>query len=103
MREFLHVDDLADALVLLMHRYSDAEMINVGSDEEVSIAELATTIADITAFRGELTFDPSHPDGTPRKRLDSSRLRALGWAPRISLEDGLRETYAWYNAHDGAD
>jgi len=102
LREFLHVDDLADALVLLMERYSDAEMINVGSDQEVSIADLASTIANLTGFRGALAFDPSHPDGTPRKRLDSSRLRALGWSPRISLKDGLRETVAWYVARDNA-
>jgi GDP-L-fucose synthase len=100
LREFLHVDDLADALVLLMDRYSDAEMINVGSDEEVSIAALASMIAGIAGFQGALVFDPSHPDGTPRKRLDSSRLRALGWSPSVPLEQGLRDTHDWYVAHN---
>lgn len=100
LREFLHVDDLADALVLLMERYSDAEMINVGSDQEVSIAELGRTIADVVGYKGRLVFDPNQPDGTPRKLLDSSRLRAMGWSPRIRLDDGLRDAYAWFIRHE---
>lgn len=95
LREFLHVDDLADALATLMDRYADEQTINVGSGEEVSIAELARIVAEVTDFRGELVFDSSKPDGTPRKILDSGRLRALGWKPRISLKDGIRDTYEW--------
>lgn len=91
-REFLHADDLADALVFLMRNYSAAEMVNVGSGEEVSIAELAALVADVVGYRGSLRFDASKPDGTPRKLLDSSRLAAMGWKPRIGLEQGLRET-----------
>jgi GDP-L-fucose synthase len=95
-REFLHVDDLADACVFLMQRYSDGEPINVGWGEDLSIAELARLIAEVTGFEGELRFDPSKPDGTPRKLLDVSRMQALGWAPRIALRDGLESTYNWF-------
>jgi len=94
LREFMHVDDLADAALFLMQRYSNVEMVNVGSGAEVSIAALAKLIADVVGYRGQLRFDPSKPDGTPRKLLDSSRLTALGWSPRIPLVDGVRETYA---------
>lgn len=99
LREFLHVDDLADALLLLMREYGDARMINVGSDEEVSIAVLARRIADVIGYDGRLVFDSTQPDGTPRKRLDSSRLRALGWAPSLSLSQGLASTYDWFVNH----
>jgi len=95
-REFLHVDDLADACLHLMRHYDEELWINVGSGSDVSIAELARIIADVVGFRGTLRFDPSKPDGTPRKLLDSRRLAALGWAPRVSLEAGIRSTYAWY-------
>ena len=95
-REFLYVDDLADALVFLMKTYSDAEHINVGSGEETTIAELARTVADVVGFRGELVFDSSKPDGTPRKLLDSSRLDAMGWRAATTLHDGLDATYRWY-------
>jgi GDP-L-fucose synthase len=98
LREFLHVDDLADATVLLMHRYSSEENINVGSGDEVSIAELARLVADATGFRGRLQFDPSRPDGTPRKRLDTSRLAALGWSARIRLAQGIADTYRAFAA-----
>ena len=96
LREFLHVDDLADACVFVMDRYSDATPINIGSGEEISIKELATLIADVVEYRGRINFDPSKPDGTPRKLLDTSRLNMLGWHPRIRLEAGLRATYEWY-------
>ena len=99
LREFLHADDLADALVFLMRNYSDGEMINVGSGQEVSIAELARTIADVTGYLGRLRFDPSKPDGTPRKLLDSSRLSALGWTPKAPLAEGMREAYTWFTKH----
>jgi len=100
LRELMHVDDLADALLMLMERYDDADMINVGSGQETSIADLARMIARIADYRGELTFDASKPDGTPRKLLDAARLRAFGWAPRIGLAQGLTDTYAWFRAHE---
>lgn len=90
-REFMHVDDLADALVYLLSRYSEDEHINVGSGGDVTIAELAQTIGDVVGFAGALTFDTSRPDGTPRKLMDSGKLAALGWTSRIALRDGLRE------------
>ena len=99
-REFLHVDDLADACVFLMQHYSHAEPINVGWGEDLTIRELATTIARIAGFRGRFDFDTTRPDGTPRKVLDVSRLTALGWRPRISLKDGLAATYAWFREHE---
>lgn len=98
-REFLHVDDLADACLFLMERYEDARPINVGWGRDVSIAELAALIADAVGFSGALRFDRSKPDGTPRKLLDTSRLTRLGWTPRIPLEAGIRSTYAWYLAN----
>jgi GDP-L-fucose synthase len=98
-REFLHVDDLASACLFLMDRYDGMEPINVGCGEDVSIAELAGLIAQMVGFRGELIFDRSKPDGTPRKLLDVSRIRELGWRPGISLHDGLRSTVSWYLAN----
>lgn len=95
-REFLHVDDLADACLFLMNHYDEEETINVGSGEEVTIAELANMIKEVVNFTGELVFDPEKPDGTPRKFLDSSKIRALGWVSRIKLETGLKDTYNWY-------
>ncbi|MGP1664317.1 MAG: GDP-L-fucose synthase [Rhodanobacter sp.] len=94
LREFLHVDDLADALVFLMRHYSDVGMVNVGSGQEVTIVELARVIAGVIGYDGALVFDASKPDGTPRKRLDMSRLASLGWQARTPLELGLRQTYA---------
>lgn len=93
-REFMHVDDLADALVFVLRHYSAASHINIGVGEDVTIAELARLVADVVGFRGELTFDASRPDGTPRKLMDSSRLHALGWRPRIALRDGLADALA---------
>jgi GDP-L-fucose synthase len=98
-REFLHVDDLAAACLFLMERLDAAGWINVGAGTELTIAELAQTIARVTGFKGKVRFDASKPDGTPRKLLDSARIMALGWAPRISLEAGLRSTYDWYRSH----
>ena len=95
-REFLHVDDLADACVFLMDNYSSADIVNVGWGRDISIAELAGTVRDIVGFEGEIVYDTSKPDGTPRKLLDTSRLAALGWQPSISLADGIRGTYEWY-------
>lgn len=95
-REFLFVDDLADALCFLMERYDSAEIINVGWGEDVTIAELAELIAEVVGFRGALVFDRSKPDGTPRKLLDVGKIAALGWQPRTRLRDGIRKTYDWY-------
>ncbi|KHK03623.1 GDP-L-fucose synthase family protein [Desulfovibrio sp. TomC] len=96
LREFLHVDDMARACLACYARYDDAEIINIGSGEEITIAGLAALMAKTTGFAGSIVFDPSHPDGTPRKALDVSRLRTLGWQPTLSLEEGLRQTYQWF-------
>jgi GDP-L-fucose synthase len=98
-REFLHVDDLAAACVYLMQHYSEELPINVGWGEDVSIAELAQLVADTVGFRGSLKFDPTKPDGAPRKLLDTRRLTALGWRPGIRLKEGLASTYDWYCSH----
>ena len=98
-REFLHVDDLADACVFLMQRYDDERIVNVGVGEDVSILELATLVQRVVGFEGRIVLDASKPDGTPRKLLDVSRINALGWRARIGLEDGIRETYRWFLAH----
>ena len=96
LREFLYVDDLADALVFLVNTYSGDIQINVGSGIEVSIRTLAETVARVVGFRGDLVFDGGKPDGTPRKLLDVTRLNALGWTAPTGLEEGLRKAYAWY-------
>jgi len=96
LREFLHVDDLADACVFLLGNDGGHSMVNVGSGHEVSILDLAREIASVAGFDGEFEFDASMPDGTPRKLMDSSRMRALGWAPAIDLTTGLRDTYQWF-------
>jgi GDP-L-fucose synthase len=95
-REFLHVDDCAEACLFLMEHYSDSLVINVGAGQDVSIAELAVLIAEVVGYRGGTHWDRTKPDGMPRKLLDSSRMAALGWRPRISLSHGLNETYHWY-------
>jgi GDP-L-fucose synthase len=95
-REFLHVDDLADALVFLMERYSDESHVNIGWGEDVSIAELATLIADIVGFKGRLRYATDKPDGTPRKLLDVSKLDGIGWRPKIGLHEGLADAYRWF-------
>ena len=98
-REFLHVDDLADACVFLLERYNEAGTINVGTGVDVTIRELAETVRDVVYPDVKLEFDASRPDGTPRKLLDVSRLSALGWQHRTSLRDGIRDTYEWYRTH----
>lgn len=95
-REFLHVDDLADACLFLMEHYDSSEIINIGTGADISVRELALLVKEVVGFLGEIRFNPEMPDGTPRKLLDVSRLTALGWKPSISLEDGLRATYRWY-------
>jgi len=99
MREFLHVDDLADACVRLMTHYAGDEPVNVGAGADLTIAELAGLVCEVVGFGGEIRFDASKPDGAPRKLLDIGRMHALGWAPRIGLRDGLRQTYAWFLEH----
>ncbi|MFW5795075.1 MAG: GDP-L-fucose synthase family protein, partial [Bacillota bacterium] len=95
-REFLHVDDLADALLFLMNNYSGDQFVNVGVGKDISILELAELIKDVVGFEGEIVNDLSKPDGTPRKLLDVSRLNDLGWEAQISLEAGIKDTYQWF-------
>ncbi len=96
LREFLHVDDCADALVYLLKNYSGAEHVNVGSGKDIAIAELARLVMDVVGLEGELKFDRSKPDGTPRKLMSGEKLAAMGWAPKIALRDGLQSAYEWY-------
>lgn len=95
-REFLHVDDLADACLFLMENYDSSEIINVGTGKDISIRELALLIKEVVGYTGEIRFDPEKPDGMPRKLLDVSRITALGWRPSISLREGIAATYQWY-------
>lgn len=95
-REFLHVDDCASACLFLLENHDSPEIINVGSGEDVTIRELAELVCDVVGFDGEFTWDKTKPDGTPRKLLDVSKLRALGWKPSISLRDGITKTYDWF-------
>nr|WP_281379573.1 GDP-L-fucose synthase [Ancylobacter tetraedralis] len=98
-REFLHCDDCADALVFLLKNYSGYEHVNVGSGEDVTILELTRLVCEVVGFEGEIVHDLTKPDGTPRKLMSADKLRALGWAPRIGLKQGLTETYEWFKAH----
>jgi GDP-L-fucose synthase len=99
LREFMYVDDLADALVFLLKCYSDDEHINIGSGSEITIRQLAKMVMRIVGLEGELKFDSSKPDGAPRKSMDASRLLAMGWAPKTNIEAGLALTYKWYVDH----
>ena len=101
-REFLHVDDLASAACFLMETYHGGEAVNVGTGEDLTIAELADLVARVAGYSGRIRFDPSRPDGTPRKLLDVSRIHALGWKARISIEEGVASAYEWYCAHGAA-
>src|SRR5438045_4940336 len=98
-REFLHVDDLASACLFLLEKYDSSEIINVGCGEDISIRELAELICEVVGFDGDLAWDATKPDGTPRKLLDVSKLRALGWKPSIPLRDGIARTYEWFLAN----
>jgi GDP-L-fucose synthase len=98
-REFLHVDDLASACVLIIEKYDSPEIINLGCGEDISIRELAELICDVVGFEGELAWDTTKPDGTPRRLLDVTKLRALGWKPAIPLRDGIARTYEWFRAN----
>jgi GDP-L-fucose synthase len=95
-REFLHVDDLADACLFLMENYSGEDFLNIGVGKDISIKELAEFVAEVVGFSGDLVFDPSKPDGTPRKLLDVSRIHDLGWRAKISLMEGIGQTYQWF-------
>jgi len=99
LREFLHVDDLADALIHILQHYSGPIPLNVGTGEEISIHDLARTIAEVVGFKGTLSFDATKPDGSPRKLLDDRRMKALGWKASIGLKDGLASTYRWFLDH----
>ena len=99
LREFMHVDDLADAIVFLLENYDSPETINVGTGEDLSILAISELVAKVVGFTGTIEWDTTKKDGTPRKLLDVSRLRSLGWTPHISLEDGLAQTVNWYLAH----
>jgi GDP-L-fucose synthase len=94
-REFLHVDDLSDACVYIMNHYDESDFINIGTGKDSSIREVAEIVAKVAGFEEKLRFDTSKPDGTPQKLLDVSRLKSLGWSPRISLKDGIKQTYEW--------
>lgn len=96
LREFLHVDDLVEALLVLMEKYNSPQHINVGAGYDVPIKFLAKMIADIVGYEGEIQYNREYPNGTPKKLLDSSRIRELGWEPKISLEDGIKSTYKWF-------
>jgi GDP-L-fucose synthase len=98
-REFLHVDDLADAAIFLMQHYSDEQFINVGTGVDLPIIDLARLVAEVVGYGGEIRTDPAKPDGTPRKLLDVSRAMALGWRSRIGLRAGIESTYAWFREH----
>ena len=93
LREFLHVEDLADACLFLMEKYNEAELVNIGTGTDVSIKDLALLIMQVANYKGEIKFDSTKPDGTPRKLLDVSKLLALGWKPKISLEEGIKMVY----------
>lgn len=99
LREFLHVDDCADALVHLLTHYSGAEHVNVGSGSDLSILELTRMVADVVGFTGEIVTDQTKPDGTPRKLMSGDKLKSLGWAPKIGLRDGIASTYQWFLDH----
>lgn len=101
-REFLHADDCADALVFLMKTYSGEGHVNVGSGEDLTILELAALVCDVVGFKGRIVTDPSMPDGAPRKLMSADRLRAMGWAPGVTLPDGVAATYAWFLANASA-
>lgn len=101
-REFLHADDCAEACLFLMDHYSDPMIMNVGAGAEITIAELATMVAEVVGYRGDIHWDRTKPDGMPRKLMDCSRMTALGWTPRIPLREGLKDAYAWYRQQVGA-
>jgi GDP-L-fucose synthase len=100
LREFLHVDDLAKAILVCLEKYDDSQQINIGSGDEISIKDLATKIAELVGFTGKVIWDDSRPDGTFRKVLDSAKINSLGWKPSISLEQGIKSLLDWYSKHE---
>jgi GDP-L-fucose synthase len=102
MREFLHVDDLAQACHYLLENYDNPAPVNIGWGEDVTIKELAEIVQETVGFAGEIVWDTDKPDGTPRKLLDTSKINDLGWKPTIQLRDGIRDTYAWYLANQAS-
>lgn len=100
LREFLHVTDLARACLILLNKYDDSTAINIGSGQEISIEQLAKLISKVVGYSGEIVFNVTRPNGTPRKLLDSSKIAQLGWTPRVTLEEGIISTYDWFLAHD---
>jgi len=96
IREFLYVDDCADAVIFLLKKYNEVGHINIGSGEEITIKDLAYKISQAVGFKGDIIFDKTKPDGAPKKILDGSRLRELGWIKNVTLEDGIRRTYEWF-------
>ena len=100
-REFLHVDDLAEALYICMEKYDDEEIINIGTGEDVTIKELAETIIDVTGYENDYEWDTSKPNGTPRKVLNVDKMKSLGWEPKIRLREGIESTYEWYKNNIG--
>lgn len=100
VREFIYVDDLAEACIFLMKNYNSSDIINIGSSEEISIEKLAYLIKDVVGYKGEIVFDESKPDGALRKTLDSSKINRLGWKAKVCLRDGLKRTYKWYLEHE---
>jgi len=101
LREFLFVEDLTEALIFLMEKYDSSEIINVGTGEEISIRDLAELVKEVVGYKGKIKFDTSKPDGTPRKLLDISKIKALGWQPTTTLKEGLQITYSWFLHHHG--
>jgi GDP-L-fucose synthase len=99
-REFLHVDDCADALVFLIQNYSGDQHVNVGSGVDLTILELAQQVCEVVGFKGSITRDTTKPDGTPRKLMSADKLRQLGWSPKIGLREGLEATYSWFVANE---
>ena len=99
LREFLHVDDLADACIFLMNGYEGEDIVNIGVGRDISIADLASIVREVVGFEGEIVYDSSKPDGTPRKLVDTSRINQLGWSARIGLREGIEQTYKWYIEH----
>jgi len=96
LREFLHVDDCAAACLYLMEHYNDEEIVNIGVGEDVSIADLARLVGEAVGYQGEIVYDASKPDGTPRKLVDTAKINALGWQAGIALDEGIRSTYQWF-------
>ena len=100
MREFLHVDDLAEALYICMQKYNEPEIINIGTGEDVTIKELAETIIGVTGYKNDYEWDATKPNGTPRKVLNVDKIKSLGWEPKISLREGIESTYEWYKENE---